>query len=212
MSLRRPLLILLASLLPVYTVSGSDYLDVRLGGFYPKDPAEFSFFGGLSYGFYFDEVVSWNFDGNYYNTTYEEKVTVDNTSLGESAVDKQVSANLFIFQTNVRVDIPYRIAELITPWVQIGLGYDLMYNSYSDATSSNIDLMGGFGMTFSTGMNLPLGSRTAFISQLGYNLATVSSYERRSSGYIEKIDVGGLYLQVGISFNLTDAGAEKKDH
>ena len=34
------------------------YADVRLGGMSPKDPARFGFLGGLTFGGYFDKLVS----------------------------------------------------------------------------------------------------------------------------------------------------------
>ncbi len=190
--------LLLASLLAATCASAisadRNYADVRLGGMSPRDPARFGFLGGLTFGGYFDKLVSISGSVDYYQTSYDTPSSTQPNSyaFNPTAIDKSLTIRLVMFMLNARIDIPYQIGGLITPFVQVGAGYELAY--------VNTTSFGDFGLVIGTGGRMPLGENTRLILNAAYNLSAVSKLS--NDGTNEKINVSGMMIQLGISFDL----------
>lgn len=167
------------------------FLDVRLGGMSPKDPSKFSFLGGLTVGGYFDKLVSIAGTVDYYQTSYDTASTTQPNSyaFNPTAIDKSLTIRMLMFMVQARIDVPYQVGGLITPFAQVGAGYEL---AYVNSTS-----FGDFGLALGVGGRMPLGENTRLVLHTGYNLCSVSN-----SATNEKIDVSGFMVRLGISFNL----------
>lgn len=170
------------------------YADVRLGGMSPKDPARFGFLGGLTFGGYFDKLVSISGSVDYYQTSYDTAASTQPNSyaFNPTAIDKSLTIKLMMFMLNARIDIPYEIGGLVTPFAQVGAGYEL---AYVNSTS-----FGDFGLVIGAGGRMPLGENTRLILNSSYNLSTISKLS--NDGTNEKINVSGFMVQLGISFDL----------
>lgn len=170
------------------------FFDVRLGGMRPRDPAKFSFLGGVTFGGYFDKLVSLSGTIDYYQTSYDTPSTTQPNSyaFNPTAIDKSLTIRMLMFMMNARIDVPYQIGGLVTPFAQVGVGYEL---AYVNSTS-----FGDFGLTLGIGGRMPLGENTRMVLHTGYNLSSVSNISNSSTN--EKIDVSGIMIQVGISFDL----------
>jgi Outer membrane protein beta-barrel domain len=170
------------------------FFDVRLGGMRPQDPAKFSFLGGLTFGGYFDKLVSLSGSVDYYQTSYDTPSTTQPNSyaFNPTAIDKSLTIRMLMFMMNARIDIPYQIGGLVTPFAQVGVGYELAY--------VNTTSFGDFGLVLGAGGRMPLGENTRLVLHMGYNLSSVSNISNSSTN--EKINVSGFMLQLGISFDL----------
>lgn len=177
------------------------YADVRLGGMSPKDPARFGFLGGLTFGGYFDKLVSISGSVDYYQTSYDTAASTQPNSyaFNPTAIDKSLTIKLMLLMLNARIDIPYEIGGLVTPFAQVGAGYEL---AYVNSTS-----FGDFGLVVGAGGRMPLGENTRLILNSSYNLSTISKIS--NDGTNEKINVSGFMIQLGISFDLGARSAPK---
>lgn len=186
------LLVFLLAGLPLF--AQNNYFDVRLGGMRPRDPAKFSFLGGLTMGGYFDKLVSISGSIDYYQTSYDTPATTQPNSyaFNPTAIDKSLTIRMLMFMVNARIDIPYQIGGLVTPFAQVGAGYELAY--------VNTTSFGDFGLTLGIGGRMPLGENTRLVLHTGYNLSSVSNISNSTTN--EKIDVSGFMIQMGISFTL----------
>jgi opacity protein-like surface antigen len=171
------------------------YFDVRLGGMNPKDVGKFSFLGGLTMGGYFDKLVSIAGSVDYYQTSYDTAASTQPNSyaFNPTAIDKSLTIRMLMFMLNARIDIPYQFGGLITPFAQIGAGYEL---AFVNSTS-----FGDLGLVIGGGARMPLGESSRLVLNTGYNISSVSKLNNDATN--EKTNVSGFMLQLGISFDLS---------
>ena len=192
-----PLLALFMCLLISGSVSADrGYFDVRMGGMSPHDIRKFSFLGGLSIGGYFDKLVSISGSVDYYQTSYDTAASTQPSSyaFNPTAIDKSLTIRMLMFMVNARIDIPYQFGGIITPFAQVGTGYEL---AFVNSTS-----FGDLGLVVSAGARMPLGENSRLVLNTGYNVSSVSKLNNDATN--EKINVSGFMLQLGISFDLSN--------
>lgn len=172
------------------------YFDVRLGGMNPKDVGKFSFLGGLTVGGYFDRLVSIAGSVDYYQTSYDTAASTQPNSyaFNPTAIDKSLTIRMLMFMLNARIDIPYQFGGMITPFAQIGTGYEL---AFVNSTS-----FGDLGLVIGGGARMPLGESSRLVFNTAYNISSVSRLNNDLTN--EKINVSGFMLQLGISFDLSN--------
>ena len=166
------------------------------------------FQGGFLGGWRIDQVVSINLDLDYYRASFTTTVNQTNTqgNIIESQLSSQTTANLYALYVNVRVDIPYLIANFIQPYAQVGIGYDLMYNTYATASGDQSDLFAGDFLAFKieVGGQVALGERSYLFLTVGYDFSSVEKSQNPSDTLVvgQVIDVSGLSVLCGVGFKL----------
>ena len=202
-------------LIAVVSISFSDdennpskgYLEAQIGLMNPWDTG-LGFDGGIVAGLRLDQVVSLNADIGYYRASFVTTVNQTNTSgaIIATGLASQTTANLYLLFVNVRIDIPYVIADIIQPYAQLGVGYDLMYNTYQTTSGSQTDLFAGDFLAFriEIGAQLTLGEKTYLFLNLGYMFSTVEKSSNPSDTLEigELIDASGFSVLCGVGFKL----------
>jgi opacity protein-like surface antigen len=197
----------------IFAESGSfgqkKYFEARLGAMFPWGTGP-GFRGGALFGLNIDQLVSVNTSLDYYRTSFSTKVDLSNANTGivTTGIGSETLGNLLIWMLNARVDIPVVIADVIVPYGQIGLGYEVMINTYKSASDQKYDektyLFGEFGLELELGMRMKLGERSALLLAVNYNFCSVGK-SRNSTDTVsvgEKIDVSGFGVMAGINFEL----------
>jgi hypothetical protein len=184
----------------------SQYIEAKLGGGFPW-AIQPGFEGDFTYGMRIDQMVSINFDAGYYFTSYNTLASATPTSgLQTQGFSSVMSANLIMILVNARIDAPFTIGEIMTPYIQCGVGYDIMVNGYvSTNTSQNsTKVFGGFALKLDLGTRIKLGDRSALIIDCGYNFCGVSrtSALNETLSVGQSIDVSGFSVTGGISFQI----------
>ncbi len=184
------------------------YLEARIGMMAPWGTGV-GFKGGVLAGFRFDQMVSLNFNVDYYRANYTTEAQESTNTSGPFTTTKlnsETTANLFLLFLNVRVDIPYVIADIIQPYAQIGVGYDLMYNTYKKTSGEQSYLFAGDFLAFQIeiGAQISLGEKTYLYLLTGYNFSNVAKSKTDNETLIvgEKIDAGGFSILCGVGFKL----------
>lgn len=205
------IILTLAILLSASTAFGafgeSQYLEAKLGASFPWS-IQPGFEGNFTYGLRIDQMVSINFDIGYYLTSYNNKSSsaAPVNGLQSTSLLSSLSANLLMFLVNARIDAPFTLAEVIVPYIQFGVGANVMINSYvsTNTAENSTYVFGGFALKTDIGTRVKLGDRSALIFDIGYNFCSVS----RGSSTLDKlnvgqiIDVSGFSLLAGISFQI----------
>jgi hypothetical protein len=164
------------------------------------------FRGGLLYGLRIDNVVSLNTSVDYYRASYQSTASNISANISSTQLSSETLANLFVGMVNLRIDIPFAIADVVEPYVQLGTGYEIMVNTYKQTTGDqNYVFIGDFlAFQLEAGARYKLGDKSYLFGSLGYNFATVVKSRNPNDTLIvgEKIDVGGLSFLLGIGFKL----------
>ncbi len=189
-------------------VPTKDYIEIRLGFADPWD-AGLGFKGGVLAGYRFDKVVSINADLDYYRASFTTPAGETNTGTGfinSTSLASQTTANLYMLFVNVRVDIPYVIADVIQPYIQAGVGYDMMYNTYENISNTQSDLFAGDFLAFQIeiGGQIALGEMTYLYLMAGYMFSDVEKSQNPNDtlSVLKEINVSGFSVLCGIGFKL----------
>lgn len=180
----------------------NSYLETKLGGMYPWGTG-LGFRIGETYGYRIDQVVSLNGSLDFFRTSYSADVQDSNgNNITATSITNNTTANLLKLMLNIRIDIPYEIAEVLKFYGQCGLGYEVMINNYNTPAANQTFVFGDFGLELEIGANLRLGDRTKLILTTDYNFCSVGRSKSANETLIvgQKIDVSGFSFLTGIGF------------
>jgi hypothetical protein len=179
------------------------YFEARLGAMFPWSTAA-GFRGGALLGMHIDQVVSINTYVDYFGTTYTTEEVGTNKDIQSSKISSEVGANLLIWMLNCRIEYPTLIMDVLSPYAQLGVGYEIMINNYNNAQTSSLYFFGNFGIQLELGTHIKLGDKSYLIVSGNYNFCSVSRGKDSNDKLFvgEKIDVGGFGVFGGIGFQI----------
>jgi hypothetical protein len=179
------------------------YFEAKLGGMYPWDTGVFGFRGGVLFGYDIDQMVSVNTYLDYYVANYTKSATgTTSSTINNQKIESQTTGNLFIWMANFRITSPVYVMDILKPYGQIGVGYEVMINSYDTPGNSSTYVFGNVGLELEAGTQIKLGDRSYLMVSLNYNFCGVTrgadANDKLSVG--SRIDVGGFGIYGGIGF------------
>jgi hypothetical protein len=179
------------------------YLHVKLGGMWPKDIDGGGFKGGLNYGIRFDEVVSFGLGIDYFFKSFTEKDNEKITNQMYTRTTGENKFNMFTALVDLRIDMPFTFLKIVSPFIQIGLGYNFMFNYYKSITEdAKFLFFGGLVFEAETGLMIPLGKKTSLFGSGTLHLSKPSRSSRDDeTGVGAEINMYSFILRGGICFN-----------
>ncbi len=208
--MRKSLLILvLTFFFTAPAFSGTPYTEFKVGYLNPSD-AKAGYIFGLNMGRMIDESVSWSFELNYFQKTFNKTTTV--------ASEQDLQGNI-IKTKQTEIDLTTRIIPLFlklnfesplgrrSPLYargSAGIGWEFLWskeNNYLEKTFQT-RYFNGFGWQVSGGLGFQISSSANLFADLFYNGSKVKRGEKKNElGYPtwQELNISGLGVRVGIS-------------
>jgi hypothetical protein len=185
------------------------FVTLKYGTYDPKGSPDGGAFLGLRTGAEFDNRLTLSFNVDAYWRSYAEQITIaqdvdPNGNLITASITRFATSSTLI-PLGVSLGLRLPGSRTVTPFVGVGVAYEILVNEVEDYESGidDTNVYGGPGWQVFGGLMVPVTHGARFLGELWLNDAEVSrdveTYER-GLPVREAIDVSGLGARFGVEF------------
>ena len=189
--------------------ANTPFTEFKVGQYNPKDAKAGTIFG-LNLGRMIDESISWSFELNYFQKSYDKNTVVyKETSPGGNTfteVQTEVAYKTRIIPLFLKLNYEHPLAHRSPFYARAsaGLGWELLWNKEDNYEEDyhKTRFFNGFGWTANAGVGFEISSSTNLFADLFYNGSTVKRNHTKNENGLptwQEMDITGLGLRVGVS-------------
>jgi len=186
------------------------FVNLKYGTFDPKGSPNGGSFLGLRTGAEFDNRLTLSFNLDAYWRSFTEEITIaqeldrNGNVITTSLTSFATTSTLIPLGVSLGLRLPG--SRTLTPFVGVGVAYEILVNNVEDYASGieDTNVYGGPGWQVFGGLMMPITSDTHLLGELWLNDAEVSrDVDNYSEGLPvrETIDVSGFGARLGIEFH-----------
>lgn len=198
-------LLIISIALTGLTFAQNKMTEFNVGLLAPTD-AESGFFGGVNIGRMVDEKIGISLGLHVYHSSYTKEEKVGDGTSGQtqsSSIATELEQSATLIPLFFQLHYVGAITEALDLKVTAGLGYELLWNSYTNFAQKidDTDFLSGFGWLISAGVSLPISSASDFYGEVLYHGGSPSKDAGKNElGYPVRteVDMGGLGVRIGI--------------
>jgi len=192
-------------ILSVALSAQTKFTEIKVGLLNPAN-AKTGFLGGFTVGRAVDDNVGVGIAMDVYRKSYTKDVTISDAEVGGTQID-QVVKNYEESTTLIPLYLQVQYQGPVMPMLNIkvtgGLGYELLWNSYTNYNTKNDDtqFFSGWGWHIDVGAMYPLSPKTDLFAEVLYHGGTPSHDEGKTDAGAplrSEVDMSGLGFRIGI--------------
>lgn len=204
--MKRISIILILFLIAATTLfAQTKFTELKVGLLNPSN-AQTGFLGSLAVGRAVDENIGLGFSLDVYRRSYTKNEEVSETQVG-NVITKTERTDLDQSTTLIPLFFQLTYQGPVMPMLNVrvtgGLGYELLWNSYTNYKTKEDDtqFFSGFGWHLDAGVSYPLSRKSDIFAELLYHGGTPSRDQGKTdegAPIHSEIDMGGLGFRIGM--------------
>jgi hypothetical protein len=188
--------------------AGAPFSEFKVGYLDPEDAKPGIIFG-INLGRMIDESLSWSFEFNYYQKSYNRVTTVDEIQLNQitpSIQQRELEYKTTMIPVFLKLNLEKQLGQSSPLFFRAsgGLGWEMVWNREANylTDEQSTRFYNGFGWQGNAGLGFQISSSANFFVDALYNGSKVSRNSTTSEDGLptwEELDISGFGVRAGVS-------------
>jgi hypothetical protein len=202
--------ILLTVFIFLTTFAKAPYTEFKIGYFDPK-AAKPGYIFGANLGRMIDESLSWSFELNYFQKSYNKETKVEDIEIPGSGIDPEIKQLELSYKTIIvpiflKLNYEHPLGKRSPFYARgsAGIGWELVWNKEDNYITKihKTRFYHGFGWQGNLGIGLEMSSTSNLFADIMYNSSKPKRNEKKNEVGMptwEELDISGFGIRVGVS-------------